>query len=111
MGDRRKGAGWGAILIRLFLLEGTMDGQEFDATNTQDGSDGAQGTEGSAVATDGAAQATGSASAGEDTFLTDKQIMEKVRANPELLHVWKKMQGSFTRRMQQASKVRDAASM
>lgn len=79
--------------------------------NTQDGSDGAQGLEGSAVAAEGAAQATATPQAGEDTFLTDQQIMEKIRANPELNHVFTKMQGSFTRRMQQAAKVRDSAAI
>jgi len=79
--------------------------------NTQAGTDDAQGADPSAVASDAAAQATGQASAGEDTFLTDQQIMEKVRANPELLHVFTKMQGAYTRKTQGIAKVRDAASI
>src|SRR3990167_466830 len=87
-----------------------MPPDELDGTNTQDGLDGAQGTDGSAVATDGAAAATGSSSAGEDTFLTDQQIMEQVRANPALNHIFTKMQGAYTRKTQGIAKVRDAAS-
>lgn len=79
--------------------------------NTQDGADGAQGAETSAVVPDATAQATGQASAGEDTFLTDQQIMEKIRANPDLDHMFKKMQGAYTRKSQAIAKVRDAASI
>ena len=78
---------------------------------TQDVQDAAQGVDTSAETATGTGQATASPQAGEDTFLTDQQIMEKVRANPELNHIFTKMQGSYTRKTQQLAKVRDAASI
>ena len=44
-----------------------------------------------------------------DQFLDDETIMDKIRATPELDHVFRKMQGAYTRKTQGIAKVRDAA--
>jgi len=44
-----------------------------------------------------------------DVFLSDEQLMERIRANPELDQVFRKMQGAYTRKTQSIAKVRDAA--
>ena len=48
---------------------------------------------------------------GQDSFLTDQQIMDRIKGNPDLEHVFKKMQGAYTRKTQGIAKVRDAASI
>lgn len=45
----------------------------------------------------------------EDSFVSEKDIMEKIRANPDLDHVFKKMQGTYTKKMQGISTLRDKA--
>ena len=59
-----------------------------------------------------ATQADASTTEGSgDVFLSDEQLMERIRANPELDQVFKKMQGAYTRKSQSLAKVRDAASI
>lgn len=42
-------------------------------------------------------------------FLSDEDLMTKIRATPELNQVFTKMQGAYTRKTQSLAKVRDAA--
>lgn len=44
-------------------------------------------------------------------FLSDEDLMAKIRATPELNQVFTKMQGAYTRKSQSLAKVRDAASI
>ncbi len=58
---------------------------------------------------DGTDQTTTEPSA--ETFLNDAELLAKIRGNPELDHVFKKMQGAYTKRSQGLARVRDAASI
>ena len=73
----------------------TLDAGTIDQSSTPD----------STVADGQAAQAT------EQTFLDDEALMDKIRTTPELDHVFKKMQGAYTRRTQGLAKFREAASI
>ena len=46
-----------------------------------------------------------------DQFLSDEELMAKIRSTPELHQVFTKMQGAYTRKTQSIAKVRDAASI
>ena len=70
----------------------TVEAGTTDQTNTQDST----GADGQPI------QQT-------DQFLDDETIMDKIRATPELDHVFRKMQGAYTRKTQGIAKVRDAA--
>lgn len=59
-----------------------------------------------------AGQADASTTEGSaEAFVSDEQVMERIRANPELNQVFTKMQGAYTRKTQGLAKVRDAASI
>jgi hypothetical protein len=44
-----------------------------------------------------------------ETFVNEKELMDKIRATPELDHVFKKMQSGYTRKMQGLGQARNAA--
>lgn len=45
----------------------------------------------------------------DESFVSEKDIMDKIRANPDLDHVFKKMQGTYTKKMQGISAMKDKA--
>lgn len=51
----------------------------------------------------------GTPGAVSNTFLTDGELMDKIRSTPELDHMFRKMQSAYSKRSQDIAKVRDAA--
>lgn len=47
----------------------------------------------------------------QDAFFSDAEVMERIKANPELDHVFKKFQSSYTKKMQQAADWRQKAEL
>lgn len=47
----------------------------------------------------------------QDQFFNDAEVMERIKNNPELNHVFKKFQSSYTKRMQQAADWRQKADL
>ena len=47
----------------------------------------------------------------QEAFFSDADVMERIKANPELDHVFKKFQGAYTKKMQQAADWRQKADL
>ena len=73
----------------------TVDAGTTDQASTQD----------STVAEGQTAQQT------DQSFLSDEAIMDKIRATPELDHVFKQMQGAYTRKTQNIAELRKQAAI